>query len=82
MKETTRSAIANTIEQFLSRASGKWDWDDFVSCPLQDNESERVREACARLPHLYPASDNSAYCGEEGIAVLRSILEDLRAQGA
>ena len=78
----TRKDVADVIEQFLSGAGGEWDWDDFISIPLEDLDLDQIRRTCAQLPELYPAAIRSVYCGEQGIKVLRSILKDLQAQSA
>jgi len=36
--------VEKSIEDFLSGESGKWDWDDFTSCPLRNNDLDEIRK--------------------------------------
>jgi len=76
----SRKDVADEIERFLTGTGGSWDWDDFVSVQFDDPELEGIRKTCASLPMLYPPTVDSAYCDEQGVDVLRSILRNLRAQ--
>ena len=75
----TRRETANIIEAFLDGTGGKWDWDEFTSFPLQDPELERVRQVCISVPDIDPPGQPGAYCGENGLTVLRNLVRDLRA---
>jgi hypothetical protein len=75
----TRAEVISAIDDFLHRRGGAWDWDDFFSTPLDDPELEQVRLFCGRLPDEYPRLVPNEYCGPEGIAALRKVLEELRA---
>ena len=72
----TKAQVANVIEAFLNGTGGQWDWDEFTSCPISDPELDRVRQRCAAL------YDESAplghYCGEDGFAEMRRMVETLR----
>ncbi len=74
----TREEVGKVIEQFLSSTGNEWDWDDFVSVRLEDPELEQIRRSSAVLPELYPPTVNSAYCDEQGLNTLRSILKSLK----
>lgn len=41
---------ARAIRAFLDGAGGKFDWDDFISCPLSDPDAEGIRLRAARVP--------------------------------
>lgn len=74
----TREEAAATIEAFVDETGGRWDWDAFISIPLADPELERVRIRCAGLPEEFPPTGPHQYCGPEGLAVLSSIIRELR----
>lgn len=53
------------------------EWDEFISVPIADKRLDRIRQTCASLPERYPSM--TAYCGEEGVEVLRELIRELRA---
>ena len=65
-----RHYTVETISAFLAGNGGKWDWDDFTSCPLRDArmESIRRRALAVDLP-----------LDEEGAAVLQILLAEADA---
>ncbi len=82
MKKTTRLDAIAVIERFLADAGQPHDWDDFTSLKIEhDPFLESVRLRCFHLRDAYPpnAGDYS-YCNEEGMAVLVSILDDLKSK--
>jgi hypothetical protein len=72
----TKSAVAALLRNFLSGQGGEWDWDDFISIPLDDAETDKIRIQCAELPDKYPPQAQGAYCSEEGMEVLKSLLRE------
>jgi hypothetical protein len=79
MKLST-SEIAAIIERFLIDKDGPWDWDDFISIRLSNPEGENIRKICANLPERFPPIISGQYCNEEGLKVLRNLIEELRKQ--
>jgi hypothetical protein len=75
----TREEIAKTIEGFVNRTDGKWDWDDFLAIRLQDAELDEVRKKCVSVRDEFPPSDDRQYCSEAGMQVLRDLVVTLRA---
>ena len=76
----TKADVAQEIENFLTGAGGRWDWDDFTSIPItNDPELDAIRIRCAYLNDLYPPDRPGWYCNDEGIRILHSILKDLRS---
>ena len=74
----TREEVIGVIERFLSDAPRHpWEWDDFVSVPLDDARLDGIRELCEVAHTQYPPVDRG-YCSEEGLRVIRKALEDLR----
>ena len=78
MKRTKEEVIV-VIENFISGAGGTWDWDDFISFPIDEPELDAARDLCNRISELYPpAKGRGGYCSEAGIDRFRSIINDLR----
>jgi len=62
--------IAETITAFLAGTGGKWDWDDFTSCPLSDARMDGIRRRALAV---------SLPLDEEGAALLRKLLAETDA---
>ncbi len=73
--KASAAVIAKTLEDFLEGRSGTWDWDDFISTPLDDPALERIRRESARLPDTFPPVTAGEYCSPEGMARLRELLD-------
>ena len=72
----TADEVADAIERFIERRGGPYDWDDFISVPIYDDDLDAIRLRCAGLSDEFPAS--GAYCSEEGYAVLDELVRQLR----
>ncbi len=69
---------AKVIEDFVNGTGGPWDWDDFISVRIADEELEATRIKCLRTQSEYPGGPNQ-WCNDEGREVLRSLAEQLRS---
>jgi hypothetical protein len=78
MKRTTEEVIRE-ITKFLSGIGGAYDWDDFLTFPIQDQRLNAIRIECAELPHKYPPGSCRQYCSDEELKRLGEILDDLKA---
>ena len=78
-RKATREDVAKSIEDFVNGAGGPWDWDDFVSCRIADEELETIRIKCLRIESEYPGGPNR-WCNEQGIDVLRGLARQLRGE--
>lgn len=74
----TPEEVARIIEDFLTGHGDAWDWDDFVSVPIVDPRLESIRARCANLDEEFPPVRTGAYCGEDGISVMRQFICELR----
>ena len=74
----TPEEVARCIKDFLDGSGGEWDWDDFVSVPLDDVSLEAIRSRCAALPDRHPPTEAGHYCSAAGLAELRRLLASLR----
>lgn len=74
----SKAEVARIIENFLEGKGNDYDWDDFISIPILDNELERIRRDCAHLDQKYPATVKGQFCNGEGMDVLRSYVKILK----
>jgi hypothetical protein len=74
----SRQKVITYIDDFLNGRGGEWDWDDFTSIPLDDQNLESMRKLCVSLPELYPPNKSGQYCNEAGMELLSKIVKDLR----
>ncbi len=74
----TKEDVAATIENFVDGSIGPWDWDDFISVRIADEELEAIRIECLRTQSEYPGAPNQ-WCNEEGLEVLRSLAKQMRS---
>jgi len=79
MKRTPEE-VANTIESFVSGGSDQWAWDGFISIRIDDPGLEAIRQKCVAIRDEFPPSDPRAYCSDAGLAAMRQLVENLRAQ--
>jgi hypothetical protein len=76
----TPGEVANTIEGFVNGTGDQWAWDGFISIRLDDAELEAIREKCVAIRDEFPPADPRAYCSDAGFAVMRQIVQELRAR--
>ena len=72
----TRAEVAEIVESFIEGTSGRWDWDDFLSIPIDDPYLDAIRLRCNST---YDEAYHGYWCGPEGLNELRRILQELRA---
>ena len=72
----TKTEVVNIINSFINGTTGEYDWDDFISIPIEDPSLNEIRIYCANLRDVYPPTAGS-YCNEEGINQLRKVVENL-----
>lgn len=75
----TPEEVASFIENFLDGRGDAWDWDDFLARPINDPELDRIRKRCADIPELFPPASGEVYCGAQGVAEMRGMIDQLRA---
>ena len=78
-RKITREDVATTIENFVSGSGGPWDWDDFISFRIADEELETIRIECLRTQSEYPGGPNQ-WCNEQGLEVLKHLAKQLRSR--
>jgi hypothetical protein len=61
----------------LDGSAEQWDWDDFISVPLDDPELEQVRVAAAQVRDRLPTTHPDNYCSEQGRRYLRQLADSL-----
>ena len=75
--EVSKEYVADTIQAVIDGSSQGWDWDDFVSVPIQDPYLDGIRQRCARLPEEYPPDREGYYCGPKGVEIMQSYVAEL-----
>jgi hypothetical protein len=78
-RKATREDVAKSIENFVNGSGGPWDWDDFISCRIADEELEAIRIKCLRTQSEYPGGATQS-CNQQGIDVLRDLARQLRSR--
>jgi hypothetical protein len=70
--------VKDCLRRFLYSESGAWEWDDFISTPINDNFLNAVRLVCLHIPKQFPPDDKiGSYCNKNGIELLIKIEESL-----
>ena len=75
----TNLEVASIIERFLNGTGGEWDWDDFCSHKITDQELDSVRLRCSNLSATHPPEEKEHYCSEAGFKIMRAMVTELRA---
>lgn len=75
---TEREYVLDNLRKFLDGNSNEWDWDEFISTPLNVSYYDSIRILCRDLPNVFPADKASGfYCSEEGWCALKCIYKNL-----
>lgn len=72
--------VADIIERFIENKGFQWDWDDFISCPINDPILDKIRIHYSNLPKEYPPDKTGAYTNGKGLEILRQYVEQLRSK--
>lgn len=72
--------IANIIERFINGKCSEWEWDDFISSPINNSSLDKIRVHCSKLKNEYPPTKSEEYINEEGLRVLRRYVNELRGK--
>jgi hypothetical protein len=80
-KMVSTREIIREITSFLNGTGRAYDWDDFTSIPISDEDLNAIRIECAELPHRYPPGNCRQYCSDEGLRRLEEILNNLKTKG-
>lgn len=48
-KKTSKNDAISIIENFLNNSEGPYDWDDFLTFPIEDPEVEALRLKCINI---------------------------------
>lgn len=78
----TAGEVAATVEDFLAGEGNPHDWDDFTSIEIRhDSYLEGIRLQCVDIRRAYPPEPGShSYCNQQGMAILRDIVSELRSR--
>jgi len=75
----SKDDVIREIENFLADTGGAYDWDDFLSIPINDRQLDAIRIECSELREKHPPVGKRQYCSDEGIRRLEEILRSLEA---
>lgn len=74
----SRTEAEQYIRAFLEDSGGRWDWDDFISIPIDDPEVDKIRRAAIDIRDRFPPTREEHYCSEEGVVELQKLADRLR----
>lgn len=77
-RKITKGEVAKTIENFVNGIGGPWDWDDFISVQIANQELESIRIACLRTHSQHPGGPNQ-WCNKKGLELLRNLAKQIRS---
>lgn len=73
----TKLEVIEILKRFIRNESTDYEWDDFVSVPIANDELDEVRLKCLNLPERFPSENKGQYCSDEGLRCLEEILKNL-----
>lgn len=74
----SKDEVVFILENFINETGEIWEWDDFISIPIENKELNEIRILCASLREKYPPLIKGYYCNDQGVEFLRNILSDLK----
>jgi len=77
----TKQEVSDIIEHFIDGTGGKWDWDDFCSLRIADPDLDLIRVKCSGLDSTHPPAVKGHFCNENGIRLMREMVQSLRGSG-
>ena len=77
--QMSKQEIARVMEDFLEGRDKSLSWDSYtLGRSFEDKNLEEMRLRCANLTFEFPPSNKNEYCNEEGRAVIRNYIKQLR----
>ena len=76
----TRAEVAQILTNLVRGTGGQWDWEDFMSNPIEDDRLEEIRERCTHLDDDFPPDPQHKFTGAKGYEVIRRFIDELTAQ--
>jgi hypothetical protein len=66
----TYGEVADTLEAFVERRSGQWDWKNYMSATfLVDPYLRDLQQRIIHLSEEFPTEKGKGFCSPEGILV-------------
>jgi hypothetical protein len=81
MVTRTKQEVGDIIERFVDGTGGNWDWDDFCSYRIADPDLDLIRVKCSGLDSTHPPTVKGHFCNENGIQLMREMIQSLRGSG-
>ena len=73
----TRTEAAGIITRFINDEAGEYEWDDFISRPIEDSFVSKIRDECVKVFDEYPSTNGSEYCSVKGVEMLANLAKIL-----
>ena len=73
----TRAEVAEILTEFVQGTGGRWDWDDFISFPIEDERLDQIRERCTHLSEEFPPDQPGQFTGPRGIEGIKQFIDEL-----
>ena len=70
--------VAGIITRFVDGTCGPYEWDDFMSPPIEDPAILKIREEGERVEIDFPARHDREWCSPDGGQALLAIAERIR----
>jgi len=67
--------IISALERITSRTETRFDWEN-LTIEMDDKRAEALRQLCWQVSDVFPG--NGTYYSQEGMEVLKSILDVLK----
>ena len=73
----TRTEASGIIMRFINDESDEYEWDNFISRPIEDSFVSKIRDECVKVFDEYPSASGSGYCSDKGVEVLANLAKRL-----
>jgi hypothetical protein len=74
------SEVADIIERHIERTEGPWDWDEFTSIPIANDELDAIRLRCIELDSVIPGKMLDSVIPGKAAEELKAIVRRLRGE--
>jgi len=75
------NAVADLIERFVNGTAGPLEWDGYtMGTKFEDPFLRSIQDRCRALWIEFPPPSKREYTNEDGLNVLRALVEELRAR--
>jgi hypothetical protein len=76
-RKLTSKDVRDILVRFLDGTATPYEFDDFVSVPIEDPRLDAISKRCDGLRTEFPPEVSGHYCGEGGVEVMRQFIREL-----